>query len=1026
MRIKTLWTVVLFVVASVAFAGPKTITYQGVVLRSDGSTVADGTYAMRFWLYDAATAGIVRWTETDAAVQVASGLFSTTLGDGSLFGTLFTTYSDLWLQVAIDLDKNGTYAGNEIYAPRQKMAGAAWAMESDRLQGKQPTDFATATHSHTGMGDITAVTAGTGLTGGGTSGDVALTANTNYLQRRVTGTAPAGQFIRAINADGTVVTGIDQAGAGGITAVTAGTGLLGGGTTGSVMLSANAAYLQRRVMGFAGAGEYIRAINEDGTVATSVDQIKPGTIAGVMAGPGLLGGGTTGTVQLMVWYEGNGTSMSVARANHTHGWNEATSIPAGFADGIDNDSGGDITGVVAGTGLLGGGTAGTVTLNVQYAGTGSANATARSDHNHDAAYVNEGQGNSITTAMIVDGTVGSTDIADNSLTAADLAPDSVTASELADNAVDVAAIQDGATLAEILDDDGAGSGLDADLLDGQHAAAFAASGHNHDATYVNEGQADSITAAMIVDGTIGTMDIANDSLTAADLAPDSVTASELANNAVDVAAIQDGATLAEILDDDGAGSGLDADMLDGQHAAAFAVSGHNHDAAYVNEGQANSITAAMIVDGTIGTADIANDSLTAADLAADSVTASELADNAVDAAAIQDGATLAEILDDDGAGSGLDADLLDGQHAGNAAGNIPLSNGTLNTSLNADLLDGNHSAAFASASHNHWGGIWTGSGTGLTLSGGDIGTSGSGNTYGIYGVATGAGIVYGVRGETAAPSGKGVYGYASDPSGSGIAYGVHGRTDSPWDGAGVFGESAATLGDTVSYGVRGDANSRSGMGVAGLNWATTPTAASFGVYGYSASPGYAGYFQGDVNVVGTLSKSAGAFRIDHPLDPANKYLSHSFVESPDMKNVYDGVVTLDAQGEATVQLPDWFEALNKDFRYQLTCIGGFAPVYIAEEITGNRFKIAGGTPGLKVSWQVTGIRRDPYANAHRIPVEEIKPNNESGTYLYPELHGQPENKGRDYQLKQRVNAEGKPTTKTSESGSAVPGTGSGR
>jgi hypothetical protein len=111
-----------------------------------------------------------------------------------------------------------------------------------------------------------------------------------------------------------------------------------------------------------------------------------------------------------------------------------------------------------------------------------------------------------------------------------------------------------------------------------------------------------------------------------------------------------------------------------------------------------------------------------------------------------------------------------------------------------------------------------------------------------------------------------------------------------------------------------------------------------------------------------------------------------------MKNIYDGVVNLDRQGEAVVLLPDWFGALNKDFRYQLTCIGGFAPVFIAEEISENRFKISGGNPGTKVSWMVTGIRQDAWANAHRVPVEEEKPTQERGYYLHPELYGQPPQK----------------------------------
>jgi len=132
-------------------------------------------------------------------------------------------------------------------------------------------------------------------------------------------------------------------------------------------------------------------------------------------------------------------------------------------------------------------------------------------------------------------------------------------------------------------------------------------------------------------------------------------------------------------------------------------------------------------------------------------------------------------------------------------------------------------------------------------------------------------------------------------------------------------------------------------------------------------------------VNGTLSKKAGSFRIDHPLDPENKYLCHSFVESPDMMNVYNGNVTLDANGRAEVTLPGWFEALNRDFRYQLTPIGGPGPdLYIAKEIRGNRFSIAGGRPGLRVSWMVTGIRHDRYADEHRIPVEEDKPPAEKG------------------------------------------------
>jgi len=143
---------------------------------------------------------------------------------------------------------------------------------------------------------------------------------------------------------------------------------------------------------------------------------------------------------------------------------------------------------------------------------------------------------------------------------------------------------------------------------------------------------------------------------------------------------------------------------------------------------------------------------------------------------------------------------------------------------------------------------------------------------------------------------------------------------------------------------------------------------------------------GNLNVTGALFKGAGSFRIDHPLDPTNKYLSHSFVESPDMMNIYNGNIVTDANGEARIELPDYFEALNVDFRYQLTVIGSPANAYILKEIENNSFRIKTTQPAVKVSWQVTGIRNDPYAVKHPILVEEVKPPEEQGTYLHGDAY----------------------------------------
>ena len=266
---------------------------------------------------------------------------------------------------------------------------------------------------------------------------------------------------------------------------------------------------------------------------------------------------------------------------------------------------------------------------------------------------------------------------------------------------------------------------------------------------------------------------------------------------------------------------------------------------------------------------------------------------------------------------------------------------------------------------------------------GVFGISSSGD--GVYGNSSSGYGVYGNSSESDAVLGIGVNGVV----GRGTGYGVYGSSSGSY---GVYGIGpTGTYGTGTTYGVLGESGSSSGSG-GGFSNSTTGDA----LFTYNQSGGYAAFFDGNVDVDGNLSKAGGSFKIDHPLDPANKYLYHSFVESPDMKNIYDGVATLNANGEATVEMPDWFGVLNRDFRYQLTCIGGFAPVYIAEELANNQFKIGGGRAGMRVSWQITGIRQDAWANAHRIPVEQEKEAKLKGFYLHPELYGAPAEKGTEW------------------------------
>jgi hypothetical protein len=198
---------------------------------------------------------------------------------------------------------------------------------------------------------------------------------------------------------------------------------------------------------------------------------------------------------------------------------------------------------------------------------------------------------------------------------------------------------------------------------------------------------------------------------------------------------------------------------------------------------------------------------------------------------------------------------------------------------------------------------------------------------------------------------------------------------------------------------RGGMDSRTNaFGWSGV-YGETSHAEGFGVYGRAESSaqgrGYAGFFDGNVTVGGNgrfrVDGGDKNFRIDHPLAPAEKYLEHTCVESSERKNVYDGVERLDEDGTAWVELPEWFQALNKDFHYQLTAIGGAAPeLHVAEEIADNRFRIAGGKAGMKVCWQVSGIRSDRWAEANPMVVEEEKPEEERGRYIQPELYGEPE------------------------------------
>lgn len=293
----------------------------------------------------------------------------------------------------------------------------------------------------------------------------------------------------------------------------------------------------------------------------------------------------------------------------------------------------------------------------------------------------------------------------------------------------------------------------------------------------------------------------------------------------------------------------------------------------------------------------------------------------------------------------------------------------------------------------------------LDASHGGVGLYVTGNTTGTLGT-----IYCGMNSSTAAA----IYAYNSSSSWPTSGAGVVGQSD---NGTGVSGTAwgIATLGSPTGYGVSGIGNgtgifaqtnlgsydpnndtNRFGYAVqAQTHCPSGKTDMGVGVYasGGTSTTGYAGYFNGRL-YANYIMKGGGGFTIDHPLDPDNHFLNHGFVEAPEMSNLYKGQTVLDAKGQAVIDMPDYFMAMNKDAIVTLTSRSGAMPNLWADgdPCVDGKFTIKEGTPGGRVAWFVMAVRNDAYVKEYGMPTKQEKKSHEKGLLMHPELHGYGEEK----------------------------------
>jgi hypothetical protein len=1030
-------------------------TYQGRL--TDGAVPANGPYDLEVRLFSAASGGAaVGPTVVRDDVSVTDGLFTVGLD----FGAAAFEGSARWLELAVRPGAStGAYT---TLAPRQELTASPNALFASAAPWSGlldvPAGFADGTDDDSG-GDITSVAAGTGLTGGATTGDATLAVDGTVVQSRVAGQCAPGQSIRVVNQDGTVACEPDDTGwaLAGNAGTDPATQFLGTTDAQPLVLRANNAVALRLSRG---------PVLPNLIGGSTQNSVTAGVDAATIAGGG--GGTSDGANRVTDHYGVVGGGYGNLAGNDVGTASDAQF--AAVAGGLSNRATG-------GWATVGGGNSNVASGASSSVGGGSLNQALAED-----ATVAGGEGNVARgTASAVPGGFSNTAGGDQSFAGGFRAT-----------------VRDAAASGDSDGDEGTFVWADTT----PPFAPFVSTGPNQFLVRAAGGVGINTNAPAVpldVDGVIR-------SRTGGFRFPDGTTQTTAATGGGDITAVNtplggglaggaatgaanltlltcsDTSILKRVagswacmLDEDSggtvtavtAGTGLTGGTIttSGTLGVAFAGNGsaataarsdHQHDATYApasHDHMGETWTDTTAVGLRVQTSAPASRGLWVDNAAVDGAGLYTLSSAASGTnygvyaqTASPDGRGLVGFVTaTNGAGfgvqgassssSGVGVQGVAGAPTGTTTGVWGQSDSTVGRGVYG------LAAATAGQSRGVWGdtsstqgvGVFgrstalTGQGIGVfgtafsTLGTGVLG-SGQTGVWGITNLSTGQGMfadatsttgaTRGLFAQALSTGGYGVYGVAF--ASGGPALGVRGDSLSS-NGSGVMGAAFSSAG--FGTGVSGRTLSTSGNGVSGIaldNFSLSQSigvrgevvalsSTAYGVAGFAPSPAYAGFFSGRVQVTGLLSKGGGSFKIDHPLDPENRYLYHSFVESPDMKNIYDGVATTDAEGFATVSMPDWFEALNRDFRYQLTVIGdgAWARARVYRRLQDGRFVIQTDLPGVEVSWQLTGIRKDPFAEANRIPVEEEKPDGERGRYLHPEAWGRPEEEGVHFAARQR-------------------------